>query len=96
MGLFDQLAEARIQDWIRRGQPSPEGVADHVKDGSIEAQLLGEIIALRQAAREEERPDAAEHLRKEANSRQLQLILLLERDGRNLAAQAIAVRLAAL
>lgn len=93
MGIFDQLAEARIQDWIRRGRPHPEGVRGHVDGGSLEAQLLGEIIALRESARDEADDELRAHLLKEAGKREVQLFVLLERSGRPLAAKQLAERL---
>jgi len=96
MGLFDQLAEARIQDWIRRGRPHREAVEGFVDGGTLEAQLLGEVIALKQAARSEPDEAARMHLQQEARKRQLQLSVLLERSGRPLAARALEERLAKL
>lgn len=96
VGLFDRLAEARIQDWIRRGRPHPKELATDLQGTSLEAQLLGEILALRQSASTEDRPDARAHLLREASKRQTQLFVLLERSGRPLAAKALADRLQAL
>lgn len=62
----------------------------------MEAQLLGEVIALREAAAVEQDPAAGEHLRTTARNRELQLMLLLETSGRPLAARALAERLAAI
>lgn len=93
MGLFDQLAEARIQDWIRRGRPHAEQAEPFVDGGALEAQLFGEIIALGQAARAEPDDRARMRLLEEARKRQLQLSVLLESTGRPLAAQALAERL---
>ncbi|MDD9942712.1 MAG: hypothetical protein OXU20_16855 [Myxococcales bacterium] len=93
MGIFDQLAEARIQDWIRRGRPHPKEVADELQGATLEAQLLGEIIALRQGARAEQDPEARAHLFTQARSREVQLSVLLETSGRPLAAKALSERL---
>ena len=88
--MFEGLAEARIQDWIRRGRPHPPQVSAALHGGTLESQLLGEIVALRQSARVEPDNDLQSHLLGQARSRELQLLLLLERSGRPLAAKAMA------
>lgn len=93
MGIFDRLAEARIQDWTRRGRPHPKEVTEDLKGGTLESQLLGEIIALRQGAKAEPDDKARAHLLAEARRREIQLFVLLERSGRPLAAKTLAERL---
>lgn len=93
MDLLEKLAEAKIQDWIRRGRPRPQGITEALDGRTIESTLLGEIIALRQSARAEEDETARRHLLEEARKRETRLFVLLESSGRPLTARAWAARL---
>lgn len=102
MPLFETLAEARIQDWIRRGRPHNPALAGLLDGPSLEAQLLAEIGALRSAARlqtelqsgSETESETRQALLTASRKRELQLMVLLESSGRSLAARAIAERIA--
>ena len=96
MAIFETLAEARIRDWQRRGRPHAETAVQDLGAGTLEGQLLSEIIALLESARDESDAGVREHLRDEARKRRIQLMVLLEKSGRALAAKAIEERLAAL
>jgi hypothetical protein len=64
--------------------------SEELQAATLESQLLGEIIALRQSARAESDPEARTHLLAQARTREVQLLVLLERSGRPLAARAMA------
>ena len=94
--MWEQLAEARVKDWIQRGSPMPKDVTGYVPPSTLESQLLEEIIALKDAVRAEVDVQARGHLRDEADKRELQLMLLLETTGRPLVAKLLAERLASM
>lgn len=88
MNPFEILAEAKIRDWIARGRPAGNPLHD-LSEGSLEAQLLREIAAL--TAMAEQTAEAAERtaLRRRARDLRTQLLVLLEKTGRPLAARRV-------
>ena len=95
MGIFDMLAEMRINEWQKRSaNRSPEEQAapvDSPVDETLEVQLYKEILQLREHAQEpgvsgEER----DLFMTKAGLLETQLMVLLENSGRPLAARNLA------
>ncbi len=93
MSMFDKLAEARIRDWQRRGCPNRKQALDSCGGGNLESQLLQEIVALRAAAKKEADERVRAEVLEQARKLKVQLVVLLERTGRPLAARKIEGRL---
>jgi hypothetical protein len=91
MPSWDQLAEARIQEWLRRPEaeklPPPEGAGTVPP---LEVQLLQEILQLYSEALAAKSPAAKGAALRRASSEETRLFILLEKSERPLAAQHIA------
>lgn len=94
--LWEQLAEARIQDWRRRvaeGEVEADGPGVPSGAESFELQLFKEIMGLLDEARELEDGAPRREALRRANDLRIQLMACVEKD-RPLLAQTLAGRLA--
>ena len=94
MSVWDQLAEARIREWLQRPAAEREAATVPLEPGlPLELQLAREIAQLDRMAADADDPDDpddAAALRGRASALMLQLMVLLEGQGRPLAAQHFA------
>ena len=85
MSAWDHLIEARIQAWLAKSPEermrAPESPL--LAGLPMELQLMREVTLLDRAARDCADPSDAEALRARSSARMLQLVVLLERDGRS-------------
>ena len=94
MPSWEQLAEARIQEWLRRPAGERGGApADALIDPPLEVQLLQEILGLYSEARAAKNPEAKAAALRRASSEETRLFILLEKAERPLAAQHLAAML---
>ncbi len=88
---LDLLTEARIREWLQRSPEERTRVGALATPGlPLEVQLLQEIRALDQLTTTTTNVADVEALRQRANQLMLQLMVLLENEGRPLAAQRLA------
>lgn len=84
MSQWDHLIEARIREWLAKSPEermrAPESPL--LAGLPFELQLMREVTLLDRAARDATDQAAATALRERAGTRMLQLMMLLERDGR--------------
>ena len=90
MPSWDQLAEARIQEWLHRPADQRPSVADAGIDPPLEVQLLQEILQLYSEAMAAKNATAKGEALKRASQEETRLFILLEKDERPLAAQHLA------
>jgi hypothetical protein len=91
MPSWDQLAEARIQEWLRRPEPerrTPVGDGGDVPP--LEVQLLQDILQLYTEAVAAKSEAAKRDALKQAAEQESRLFIILERSDRPLAAQHFA------
>ena len=91
---WDKLAEARIQEWLRR---SPEQRLAQSHDGPIvplETQLLDEALELAREACELPEGPAKKTMMRRSMAVETRLLILLESSGRPLAAARVGELLA--
>jgi hypothetical protein len=91
MDPWSKLAEARIQEWMKR--PAKEREAPHheaLTPAPLEVQLLEDARALYAQARAADDADDAARLREAAAQIETRILVLLEGSGRPLAAQQFA------
>jgi hypothetical protein len=93
MSALEILAEARIREWLSRPRAERERVEfSYDQTAPLELQLVTDVLALdRLAARASDDADRRD-LEKRADALMLRALVLLERDGRPLAAQHFADR----
>jgi hypothetical protein len=91
MPSWEQLAEARIQEWLRRPADQRGGsAADAGIDPPLEVQLLQGILQLYSEAMAAKNAEAKAAALKRASSEETRLFILLEKAERPLAAQHLA------
>ena len=91
MSSWDELAEARIQEWLRRSEPErPRAAADSGAVPPLEVQLLQEILDLYTEAVATTGSAAKGEALKRAAELETRLFIMLERSDRPLAAQHLA------
>lgn len=88
MSVWDQLAEARIQEWLKRSDAEREASAKPVgRVAPLEVLLMNEIDELDAAAAQTEDPREREAFASQAQALLLRLLVLLDQQGANMAAQ---------
>ena len=90
MPSWEQLAEARIQEWLHRPAAERPTSADFGVDPPLEVQLLQGILQLYSEAMAATSPAARSEALKRASSEETRLFILLEKEERPLAAQHLA------
>lgn len=91
MGAWESIAEARIREWLAR--PPEERATSHpgLDPGQpLEIQLWTDLRALDALADATADPEASETVRHRASDLMLRLMVLLESQGRPLAARHFA------
>lgn len=90
MGTLEQLAEARIREWLERPAAERDAAAVPLDPAiPLEVQLMHDITELDRQALTANDVDAAA-LKRRASELMLRLMVILENDGRPLAAQRFA------
>jgi 23S rRNA pseudoU1915 N3-methylase RlmH len=91
MDPWTMLAEARMQEWLRRPAKERETAeTEGLPVAPIEVQLVEDARALHAQARGARDPVEAARLRAEAAQIETRIMVLLEQSGRPLAAQQFA------
>ncbi len=90
MPSWEQLAEARIQEWLHRPADQRPTSADSGVDPPLEVQLLQDILQLYSEAMAATSPEARNEALRRASSEETRLFILLEKQDRPLAAQHLA------
>lgn len=92
MSAWDDLAEARIQEWLRR--PAAERAKAFAPAGAapppLEIQLLQDALRILEEARDEADPAKKRELLRAAHEHETRLMVILENAGRPLVAQQFA------
>ena len=87
MSVFEQLAEARIREWLARPAAERDAVIPADPAIPLEVQLQADITALDRMARQTPIAADAAAMRKRADETMVRLMILLESQGRPLAAR---------
>ena len=90
MPSWEQLAEARIQEWLRRPAEQRGSPADAAIDPPLEVQLLQDVLQLYSEAMAATSAEAKAEALRRASSEETRLFILLEKSDRPLAAQHLA------
>ena len=93
MPSWDQLAEARIQEWLHRPAAQRPSAADAGVDPPLEVQLLQDILQLYTEALAAKSAAARSEALRRASQEETRLFILLEKSDRPLAAQHLAALL---
>ncbi len=89
---WEKLAEARIQEWLRRTPPARTSPPDPIVP--LETQLLDEALGLARDAFEQPDGPTRKALLRRATEVETRLLILLESSGRPLAAARVGELLA--
>jgi hypothetical protein len=90
MPSWEQLAEARIQEWLHRPADQRTTAADAGVDPPLEVQLLQDVLQAYSEARAATTEAARAEALRRASSEETRLFILLEKAERPLAAQHLA------
>ena len=91
MDPWSKLAEARIQEWMKRPEKDREApLHEALTLAPLEVQLLEDARSLYAQARAADEADEAARLREAAAQIETRILVLLEESGRPLAAQQFA------
>jgi hypothetical protein len=90
MSVWDHIAEARIRDWLRTPPADRPSTPPMAPGLPLEVQLLADVRQLDRMAAAADDPASAEALRRQASDLMIRLLVLLEGEGRPLAAKRFA------
>jgi hypothetical protein len=90
MPSWEQLAEARIQEWLHRPVGQRPAAADAGIDPPLEVQLLQDVLQLYSEAVAAKTEAAKTEALRRASMEETRLFILLEKADRPLAAQHLA------
>lgn len=91
MSAWDTVAEARIREWLSRPAHEREAASVPLEPGlPLEVQLQRDVAQLDRMAAASSTVDEATALRRQADKLMVQLMVLLENQGRPLTARSFA------
>lgn len=97
MTNLNELAEAKIREWLERPPAERETTSPALEaDLPLEVQLMVDIAQLDRLAHETQDRELAEAMTRKASELELRLMIVLENQGRPLAAQHFAAQRRAL